>query len=99
MFQAGLEAEIAGDLEAAVRALETCTLAGKRDLIADRNLDNVQHNLGQLTYERAIEKDVSCTEAHFNLADVLVRMGRPDETVTHLRETTEIDAPYPDSSF
>ncbi len=104
LFEAGLEAEIEGDLKAAARVYETCALSDKRDPIAPYNLGNVraeQGNLGEArtAYERALARDPKFAEAHFNLAGLHEKEGRLGDAVTHLEQAANIDPRYPEPLF
>ena len=104
LFEAGLEAELEGDLEAAARIFETCALSDKRDPISPYNLGNVRAAQGKpgeakIAYERAIARDGSFAEAHFNLAGLLEAEGRTDDASNHLAKAVSIDAEYPDPYF
>lgn len=104
LFETGLEAEMAGDLEAAARVYETCALSDRRDPISPYNLGNVRAEQGRLAearvaYERAIARDTRFAEAHFNLAGVLEREGRGADARDHLRTAARIDPRYPDPLF
>ncbi len=104
LFEAGLEAELAGDLDSAARVYETCALSDKRDPIAPYNLGNVRAAQGKpvearMAYERALSRDPSFAEAHFNLAGLLEREGDIETAITHLKRATDIDPRYPEPVF
>lgn len=104
LFEAGLEAELEGDLDAAARMYETCALSDKRDPISPYNLGNVRTAQGKLSdakiaYERAIARDAAFAEAHFNLAGVLEAEGHIQQATDQLGKAIKIDPNYPEPFF
>lgn len=50
-------------------------------------------------YERALEIDSDCADAHNNLGSVLRKQGRPDEAVACYRRALEIDPDYAEAHW
>ena len=104
LFEEALDAEAAGDLDAALRLYETCARADRKDSIAPFNLGNVQSAKGdpaaaKLSYERSIARDPDFAEAHFNLAGVLEALGDPAGAARHLRLALEKDPDFAEPLF
>jgi tetratricopeptide (TPR) repeat protein len=104
LFEEALDAEAAGNLDAALRLYETCARADRKDPIAPFNLGNVQSTQGdlvaaRLSYERAIARDPDFAEAHFNLAGVLEGLGDPAGAARHLRLALEKDTDFAEPLF
>lgn len=103
-FEAGLEHEEAGELEAAADAYAEALLAGGPDPVLCFNLANVLYALDEKwraveRYRQAIELDPNYLEAWNNLGNALADLDRPQRAIAAFEQALSIDPSYPDARF
>ncbi|MEM9726928.1 MAG: tetratricopeptide repeat protein, partial [Pseudomonadota bacterium] len=103
-FDAAMEAEADGDLEAAARLYAASAQADPRDPIAPFNLGNLQMAEGDadaatLSYHQAIARDPGFAEAYYNLAAAYERSGAAGKAEATLEAALQRDPAYGDALF
>lgn len=103
-FQAGVELEEQGQLQAAADAYSEALLRGGPDPLCCFNLANVLYALDEKPraaerYRQAVELDPSYIEAWNNLGNTLADLDQPSLAIAAYEQALAIDPTYPDAHY